>query len=425
MSFLLSLKLEIEKRAFQIPIMTNADDITASAHTHVGTPPPGYHQGGMKHTVHYHGFMSLPSTRNEFVDSPDFEGLGHQWRVSLYPGGRGDSAEGMVNLYLWNKSDKSIDIDFGFSVIDVNGKQVVSHRQTKLFAPIAPGGGVRWKDFKKRSNLLSSLVNGALVIEVQMRLAKPTKSNPPPFIPENPSTCKTIQDSFMDEKYSDILFEVGGDHRKDNAMKVAKTTPVTFPAHRLIVTNCSSILAELCESHTDDTTPIQINNVSPDIFRLLLSYMYGGKIPHDDMKSHVWDIIKAADKYGVINLKLEAEAYVVQTIIFTIENVKEILIYAESKNCALLKEAAMDYVVANKADVIKKLSFTDAPGTLLNDMLTAVVRNETEGAAPAGINENDLSFMRVSELRRKAHEKGLNVDGSREMLIAALKRGIM
>jgi hypothetical protein len=29
--------------------------------------------------------------------------------------------------------------------------------------------------------------------------------------------------------------------------------------------------------------------------------------------------------------------------------------------------------------------------------------------------------MRVSELRRKAHEKGLNVDGSREMLIAALK----
>ena len=108
--------------------------------------------------------------------------------------------------------------------------------------------------------------------------------------------------------------------------------------------------------------------------------------------------------------------------IFTIENVKEILIYAESKNCALLKEAAMDYVVANKADVIKKLSFNDAPGTLLNDMLTAFVRSETEGATPAGGNdENDISSMRVSELRRKAHEKGLNVDGSREMLIVALK----
>jgi hypothetical protein len=33
-------------------------------------------------------------------------------------------------------------------------------------------------------------------------------------------------------------------------------------------------------------------------------------------------------------------------------------------------------------------------------------------------NQNDS--LRISELRKKAHEKGLNVDGSREMLIAAL-----
>ena len=138
--------------------------------------------------------------------------------------------------------------------------------------------------------------------------------------------------------------------------------------------------------------------------------------------SNVWDIIKAADKFGVINLKLEAEAYVVPAIIFTIKNVKEILIYAESKNLALLKEAAMDYIVENKADVIKKISFTDAPGTLMNDMLTAVVRSETEKSAnPAGNDENDLLLMRVSELRKKAHKRGLDVDGSREMLIAALK----
>jgi hypothetical protein len=154
-----------------------------------------------------------------------------------------------------------------------------------------------------------------------------------------------------------------------------------------------------------------------------LNYIYGGKVSDDDMKSHAEEIIEAADKYGVVNLKLEAEARLVEGTTFTIENVKELLIYAESKNCALLKEAAMDYVVTNKADVIKKLSFNDAPGTLLNDMLTAVVRSEMEYGAPAGGNndENDISSMRVSELRRKAHEKGLNVDGSREMLIAALQ----
>ena len=204
-------------------------------------------------------------------------------------------------------------------------------------------------------------------------------------------------------------------------MRTHRGLPIRLPAtaHRVIVSNCSSVFADLCESHGDETTPIQINDVTPDVFRLLLSYMYGGKVSHDDMKSHVWDIIKAADKYGVINLKLEAEAYVVEGITFTIENVKELLIYAESNNLALLKEAAMDYIVENKANVIEKLSFTDAPGTLLNDMLAACVRSETKDGTA---RRSDFSFMRVSLLRRKAHERGLNVDGSREMLIAALKR---
>ena len=99
----------------------------------------------------------------------------------------------------------------------------------------------------------------------------------------------------------------------------------------------------------------------------------------------------------------------------------ELLLYSESKNCALLKEAAIDYIVENKDNVIKKnlLSFVDVPGTLLNDMLVAFIRSEKKDGAGGGID--GFASMRVSELRKKAHEKGLNVDGSREMLITALK----
>ena len=38
-----------------------------------------------------------------------------------------------------------------------------------------------------------------------------------------------------------------------------------------------------------------------------------------------------------------------------------------------------------------------------------------------GTVEDDLSIMRVSELRLKLDEKGLDVDGSREAMIAALQ----
>jgi hypothetical protein len=177
--------------------------------------------------------------------------------------------------------------------------------------------------------------------------------------------------------------------------------------------------------------------VKPDVFHLLLSYIYGLKISDDDMKSHTREIIDAADKYRVVNLKLEAEAYFVKTTTFTMENVMELLLYAESKNCALLKEAAMDYIVENKAviikqlsftdaagllDIIKQLSFTDAPG-LLYDVLVACVKSENEDGTVGDI-DSQLASMRVSQLRRKAHEMGLGVDGSREMLITAIKESL-
>ena len=194
-------------------------------------------------------------------------------------------------------------------------------------------------DFAKRSTLLRSLVDGALVIKVNMKVA-----SLPSFIPENPPACKMIQCAFLNNKYADIIFEVGEDKPKDNAIKIAKTAPVIFQAHRLVVANCSSIFAELCESHSDGTTPIQITGVSPFVFRILLSYIYSVKIPEDDMKSHYKEIIEAADKFGVTSLKLEAEAYIVDDTTITMENVMELLLYADSKNLALLKEAAMDYI---------------------------------------------------------------------------------
>ena len=259
-----------------------------------------------------------------------------------------------------------------------------------------------------------------------MRLATPTTSVPPPFIPENP-VAKMIQGLFLKNNSADIMLEVGGEEQlKDNAITVAKTAPVTFPAHSLIVANCSSIFAELCESNGDDrTTPIQITGVTPDVFGLLLFHMYGGKVSDDDMKSHAKELVNAADRYGVTSLKLEAEASIVEDTTFTMENVMEHLLYAESKNCALLKEASMDFIVENKAEVIEKLSFADmVPGTLVRDVLVATARGEKKDGTAVGIESQLTSSMRISELRKKAHEKGIDVDGSREMLIAALKESL-
>lgn len=192
-------------------------------------------------------------------------------------------------------------------------------------------------------------------------------------------------------------------------------------AHRLILRNSPTTFAELCGSAGDQITPIQVNDVSPDIFSHLLRYIYGGKVSEEDMKAQAKENIEAADRFGIAILKLETEACFLEATVFTLENVVAHLLNADSKICALLKEAAVDFMLENKVKVLKKVSMQDIPGGLFTDLLVAIARSEEATSGNVASSEDKYSTMRVSALRRKAHENGLNVDGSRQMLIAALK----
>lgn len=65
------------------------------------------------------------------------------------------------------------------------------------------------------------------------------------------------------------------------------------------------------------------------------------------------------------------------------------------------------HYVENGQDALEKVSLKDAPGGMFADGLKAVTRY--------------LSTIRVSELRKKLHEKGLDIDGSKEAMIVSLK----
>lgn len=375
---------------------------------HVGTPSPEFTAWAsserMTKMIFVHGFGNLSTERGA-----EFEGLGNQWFLKIFPDGDATAAEGMTSLYLYSMSDKAIGIDFGFSIIDGDGNQVVhtTPHRFERFDPTSWG----WSDFAKRSELISSLVDGTLAIEVRMEL--PVTASTPPFIPENPSN-KIIQGLFMKDDSADIVFVLGW-----NSSRINET--VDFPAHGFVIRKCSSVLSELCGSEEGGgkTTTIEISNVSPHIFYHMLSHMYGHNI--FPMGVDAREILDAANRYGIIDLKLEAEAYLVKSTVFSIDNLLDLLLYADSQNCALLKEAAMDFMLENRGEVLKKVLFHDAPGSLLSDFLAAMARKDEEGGVAGESREDKLMTMRISDLRKKAHEMKLDVDGSREMLIATLK----
>jgi len=235
------------------------------------------------------------------------------------------------------------------------------------------------------------------------------------FVPENPLVSK-IQGMFSDEETYDVLFDVSAtEHDEDGSKRVKTSTP--FLAHRLILQMCAPELAALFGCGGNIETTATITDIKPAVFHHLLWYVYGGSVPEEDLKTHAKDIIEAADKYNIVNLKLEAEAAYEESTAITATNAMDNLLYADAKNCALLKEAVTDFLTQNGEEVIARLSFDDVPGYLMKDLLGAATRKRKTG------NKGDqFNMMRVSELRRKLHEKGLDVDSSREAMIAALKR---
>ena len=361
--------------------------------------------------VRFDGFADLPTRKADYncVESPQFTCFGHQWLLRLHPGGDSRSADGKVAVYLLHMSDESIEIECKLIVEEgPNTAAFVKFLNSYTYKTYAGRGKF---NFAEHSKLISALKDGCLIIRVEMRSSGPADTTS--FIPENP-LCKSIFKLFNDDKSSDIVFEISCGEVKNAQNKRAETS-TAFHAHRLILERCAPLLAEFC----GESSLVAISDVNPDIFSLLLGYIYGEKVKEQDFKSYAKSIIDAADRFGVVGLKLETEAWLVKSNTINIENMMDNLLYAESKNCALLKESVMDFIIENSVEVAKKVALNEVPPGLFADLLTAMNREKQKDAV--GSNGEDLSTMRVDDLRRKLNEKGLDVDGSREMMIARLE----
>ena len=125
----------------------------------------------------------------------------------------------------------------------------------------------------------------------------------------------------------------------------------------------------------------------------------------------------------VPSLKLEAESWFVRLADITTDNVIDLLLYSEAKNCALLKEYVMDYFANNGRDVLMEVSFEDIPESrsLFTDLLFAISAKGGDEDEVSGDSGN-YKLTRVSQLRRILHGLGLDTDGSREMLIERLEK---
>ena len=388
---------------------------------HVGTPPGPLSDWVIK-KVHFHGFAGLPTTRGTKVKSPEFSCFGHQWSVMIIPGGEEDSEEGYVAVYLVNRSPESIQAYYKIILkhpTDQAKKTYGDEVDTEMdtFGGKGSGTGTAWGNyiFAKRETMLTYLNNGTLTLEIHLRTLK--QAEPTTFVPSNPFSDNMLKVFFNNEEKSDVKFEVGGEvESASNRRKRTKTTATTFHASHLILNVNAPALADMCRP--GDEAAVPINGVVPDVFKMLLYFCYGGTIEEEELAANAKEIVEAADRFGIVNLKLQAESVLTEQTAITVDNMLDNLLYANSKNLALFQEKIMDFVAENGNKLLGKVSFDDVPGSLVTDLLTAVTRGKTCGTE---ISNDDFNLMRVGDLRKRLHDKGLCIDGSRETMIALLR----
>lgn len=440
------------------------------------------HHGGGKDVIKtewktirttFHNFESLPAQRGEMVSSPTLECHGLKWRVEVYPGGSSNSNPYMTHVSLFLRCESSKEKGQAVKAACVirvpttgfqGGTRLAASDGAQTFGTSLTESS--WGNYNSVSRifLLNSfnhfLFRGSLTIEVDIQVVFDNFPWATPTVPTSNTTCSSAcsahaaEKARLKEKYEGLEKNHASTKAKLNAFKYAlrkvnrQMKPLSldmlqllesgdnadvifevglakksFRAHRLILLSRCPTLALLTED-CDDGHSIPIEGVEPGMFRMVLRFVYGGKVPTKDiLEKDAQTIIRAADRFGCTGLKLFAEAELASADIST-DNAAQLILFADATNCALLKEAAMDKFVDDIDGVMASDGYDqvkESPAILAEMVAAMASANKKRPAGNDGDEGKDYKRMRVAALRKKLEAKGLDIDGSKEMLVSRLK----
>jgi hypothetical protein len=155
------------------------------------------------------------------------------------------------------------------------------------------------------------------------------------YLLNNSKTNSSLtKELFLTGKFSDIKIKVGGKE---------------FHVHRCILSLASEVFERMFLSDMIETRSniIEINDISDDICEELLRFIYCNEIKHLDINA--LDLLYAADKYSIENLKTLCIQSLIDT--FTFETAAEMLVRANIYNSKLLKDNLLLFIKTYSKEV--------------------------------------------------------------------------
>ncbi|EXX56543.1 hypothetical protein RirG_215220 [Rhizophagus irregularis DAOM 197198w] len=170
-----------------------------------------------------------------------------------------------------------------------------------------------------------------------------------------PSLSKNYIEILNDDEYSDINIEVG----KDTNMKI-------FRAHMVILCYRSPFLRTALASNKKnvDNGLFKLPNISPEIFWIILTYIYGGIIPLNEQEpSEILKILSAADALHLKELADDLQEYLIEDKCEWMERHFELTHRTsfQSNSLSRLQKFCTDLMAKSPKKVFKSFDFTSLP----------------------------------------------------------------
>ena len=255
------------------------------------------------------------------------------------------------------------------------------------------------------------------------------------WYPSLPSSDTFRSHLYGSTECRDVVFRVGPMER-------------TFVGHKCILQLRASALYELVLTETERSrdADILLPDIEPPAFEILLRFIYQDTLPEisnnkDDDFEKVKSILCVADRFGCTDLKLYMESLLVDKFI-SASTAIGLLMLADARSCALLKEACMDaYVTGSKtvteantedwqqlaesnALLVELLAYATSDRKIYAPVVVPNTNNNnSQGNTTTNTEtkEEDADNYDVTSLRERLTWKKLDCDGSREILLRRWK----
>ncbi|XP_028617137.1 TD and POZ domain-containing protein 4-like [Grammomys surdaster] len=285
----------------------------------------------------------------EYITSPVFSSEANDevvWCLRVYPNGIDEESKGYLSLYMTLLSCKKSPIlaKFHFCILNANGGKSNNARSPGVCS-LLPYQEYGFKKFIHRGFLLaqtnSLLLDDRLTLICKVRVQKHSLSisgqdtRPAINIPRC-TLADDLGELWENSLFTDCCLLVGGQE---------------FRVHKAILGARSPVLKAMFEHEIEESlrNHVEIHDLDSQVFKEMMGFIYTGKAPHLHSHSMATDVLAAADKYGLEDLKVLCEDALYRSL--SVENAAQTLILADLHSREELKSQALYFISVHASEV--------------------------------------------------------------------------